>query len=263
MIRMETKTGWWLVTHQDHARLAGEFAGRWGNAVFARPEPRASVLHGIRVHDDGWVAKDAMPGVTREGKPAAFSRELVGRYSAFEEIDLADYLAVRERAVMAVDDPYAGLLVLLHTYNLLTERADRATIAVGQLQMLDGFLERLRGRKADLMRALGMVSEDGVVGNFRLLQAVDNLSLLGCVAYERPATLLYPLDCGDGVRREVAVSWLGERSFRLEPYPFEADRISFELPARHVLGKRFQDAEELRERFAEAAVEGLRVRVED
>ena len=31
MLRLETETGYWLVTHPDHARLAGAFAERWGN----------------------------------------------------------------------------------------------------------------------------------------------------------------------------------------------------------------------------------------
>jgi hypothetical protein len=71
------------------------------------------VLKGIACHDDGWAARDAHPSITRQGKPSAFSTELVGKYSAFEEIDLAEYLAVRERAVqiIAEDDPYAGLLI--------------------------------------------------------------------------------------------------------------------------------------------------------
>ena len=64
-------------------------------------------------------------------KPSAFSTELVGKYSAFEEIDLADYLAVRDRAVrlIAAEDAYAALLISMHTYNLLNEHADRSTIA--------------------------------------------------------------------------------------------------------------------------------------
>jgi len=41
MLRLETETGWWLVTHPDHARLAGAFAERWGNEKFLPPEPRA------------------------------------------------------------------------------------------------------------------------------------------------------------------------------------------------------------------------------
>jgi hypothetical protein len=107
MLRMESETGWWLITHPDHAHLAGDFAAAWGNAQFRKPEPRARVLKGIACHDDGWAARDAHPTITRQGKPSAFSTELVGKYSAFEEIDLEEYLAVRDRAVriIAEEDP--------------------------------------------------------------------------------------------------------------------------------------------------------------
>ena len=143
MLRLETETGWWLVTHPDHARLAGAFAGKWGNDRFLSPEPRENVLKGIARHDDGWTGRDATPQITRQGRPSAFSVELVGKYSAFEEIDLADYLAVRDRAVrsMAQEDAYAALLISMHTYNLLTAHADRSTIAPTQLPLLDQFLE--------------------------------------------------------------------------------------------------------------------------
>ena len=146
MLRMESESGWWLITHPDHARLAGDFAAAWGNALFRRPEPRVRVLRGIACHDDGWAARDAKPSLTRHGKPSAFSIELVGKYSAFEEIDLEDYLAVRDRAVriVAEQDPYAGLLISMHTYNLLTAHADRTTIAPAGLALLDDFLDRQR-----------------------------------------------------------------------------------------------------------------------
>src|SRR5208282_3525438 len=111
---------------------------------FLPPEPRGNVLKGIARHDDGWAARDASPKITRAGLPSAFSVELVGKYSAFEEIDLADYLAVRDRAVrmMASEDAYAALLISMHTYNLLTAHADRSTIAPADLPLLDGFLEK-------------------------------------------------------------------------------------------------------------------------
>src|SRR5271170_5930288 len=153
MLRLESATGWWLTTHPDHARLAAAFAEHWGNNRFVRPEPREHVLHGIASHDDGWVARDAQPVITREGKPSAFSTELVGKYSAFEEIDLADYLAVRERAVriIAEQDAYAGLLIAMHTYNLLTAHADRSTIVAEQLPLLDAFLAKQRGYQQELI----------------------------------------------------------------------------------------------------------------
>ena len=271
MLRLETDTGYWLVTHVDHAHLAGEFAAKWGNERFPLPEPRVRVLKGISQHDDGWRERDREPQVTRQGKPSAFSVELVGKYSAFEEIDLADYLAVRERAVrlIAEEDPYAAILVSMHTYNLLTERADRSTIAPQQLPLLDDFLRRQRVLQESL---LGQIAADATLNaehkeeiairdHFRLLQACDNLSLLACVDYRRPATLLHSLAQKGGGYQPVAVESIGERSFKLAPYPFGDSPLIFRISARHVEGKTFGSAAELGERFTAASAESLEVRV--
>jgi Protein of unknown function (DUF3891) len=269
MLRLETETGWWLVTHPDHARLAGAFAERWGNDRFLPPEPRARVLRGITLHDDGWVARDAKPEITRQGKPSAFSVELVGKYSAFEEIDLADYLAVRDRAVrlIAAEDPYAALLISMHTYSLLSEHADRSTIAAAELPLLDRFLEQQKELQqvlwnqiqADASVLPAQKSEGAIRDHFRLLQANDNLSLLTCVDFSRPASLLHPLPLREGGYARVEVRSSGTRHFVLDPYPFNASSLSIQFPARHVKGKLFSSAEELRAQFAAAPVEMLTV----
>lgn len=271
MLRMKTETGWWLITHPDHARLAGEFAAAWGNAVFRRPEPRARVLYGIAAHDDGWTTRDAKPSITRQGKPSAFSTELVGKYSAFEEIDLVDYLAVRERAVriIAENDPYAGLLIALHTYNLLTAHADRSTISVAQLPLLDAFLDGQRAYQSELRAAIALDSTlsseekdaQTIDEHFRLLQACDNLSLLTCVSFSAPADLLHPLPLCDGRTSEVRVLPMGPRHFRLEPWPFDEPEKVFNFPARHVEGERFGSSAELEMAYAAAPSETLTVRL--
>ena len=263
MLRLETDTGWWLVTHQDHALLAGQFAEHWGNAAFTRPEPRASVLLAIAAHDDGWVGRDAAPQVTGSGVPAAFSVDLVGKYSAFEEIDLADYIAVRERAVaiVAERDPYSGLLVSLHTRDLLTTRADRSTIASQQLPLLNAFLERQARFRKSLLAASPPCDGSLITSHFRLLQATDNLSLLACVDYGSPATLLHPLLLNNGEATPVVVEHRGERTFQLAPWPFDQESLSFNLPARHVEGKTFGDAVTLQAAYAAAPRIELRVRV--
>ncbi len=269
MLRLETDTGYWLVSHVDHANLAGNFAARWGNELFRSPEPRMQVLKGISRHDDGWRERDAWPQITRQGKPSAFSVELVGKYSAFEEIDLADYLAVRDRALrlIAEEDPYAAILVSMHTYNLLTERADRSTIATAQLPMLDDFLaqqmklqQTLRDKIAlDTSLTSEQSGDAAIRDNFRLLQATDNLSLLACVDYRQPATLLHPLPLNDGGYRTIAVESIGERSFRLDPYPFAEPCLAVSFPARLVEGKIFDASAELQEKFAAAPVSSLTV----
>ncbi len=270
MLRLATEDGWWLVTHPDHARLAGEFAAAWGNDLFTRPEPREHVLRGIFAHDNGWAARDAKPVVMRSGKPAAFSAELVGTYSAFEEIDLPAYLAVRRSAVQleAKEDLYAAILISRHTYNLLTARADRSTIKVEELPLLDAFLAEQLALQAALHTELletGTVGEEwlreaSLAENFRLLQGCDNLSLLSCVDYAGKASLLWPQKTRDGAS-EVVVERVGVRSFRLSPYPFERDEMVFQLRARFVRGLAFGSGEELAEKLSDAEWEELEVRV--
>lgn len=273
MLRLQTENGWWLVTHPDHARLAGAFAARWGNERFQPPEPRERVLKGISCHDDGWAARDAKPQITRQGRPSAFSAELVGKYSAFEEIDLADYLAVRDRAVrlIAEQDPYAAILISMHTYNLLTEHADRSTVAVNDLPLLDTFLREqeefqnlLRLQIAgDASIPLEGKSDIAIRDHFRLLQATDNLSLLTCVDFKQPAHLLHPLPLRDGTYTEVAAWPVGNRHFVLKPYPFAENGLTFEFPARNVEGSLFGSAEEFQARLDEAKVVMLSVELSE
>jgi hypothetical protein len=271
MLRLESETGWWLITHPDHARLAGAFAAAWGNGEFRRPEPRDRVLHGIASHDDGWAARDGHPSITGQGKPAAFSTELVGKYSAFDEIEIADYLAVRERAVriIAEEDAYAGLLIAMHTYNLLSEHADRSTIPPEGLVLLDDFLARQRVSQAELLDSIEADSslsseqkkDQMIREHFRLLQACDNLSLLTCVAFDRPATLLHPLPRNDGGTAGIEVLPLAARHFRLVPWPFAAPELEFQFPARHVTGHTFESSANLEAVFHAARVEQLTVKL--
>jgi Protein of unknown function (DUF3891) len=271
MLRLETETGWWLVTHPDHARLAGAFAERWGNERFLPPEPRVNVLKGIARHDDGWVARDAAPQITRQGKPSAFSVELVGKYSAFEEIDLADYLSVRERAVrlIASEDAYAAVLISMHTFNLLTDHADRSTIAPAQLPLLDNFLDQQKIFQQSLRVKISgdprftpeQASETAIRDHFRLLQVTDYLSLLTCVDFRQPAHLLHPLPLRGGGYTQVEAKPVGPRQFVLDPYPFAEPSIRFDFPARHVQGNLFSSAAQLQQQFDAGPVYTLSVTV--
>jgi hypothetical protein len=271
MLRLETETGWWLVTHSDHARLAGAFAERWGNDRFLPPEPRENVLRGIACHDDGWTARDALPQITRQGKPSAFSTELVGKYSGFEEIDLPDYLAVRNRAVreIAAEDPYAAILISMHTYSLLHDHADRSTILPAQLPLLDEFLAGQKTLQDSLQKQIAAnqnlrpehKNENTILNHFRLLQASDYLSLLTCVDFQKPVNLLHSLPTRDGRPSAIEARSIGKRHFVLDPYPLDAPSISFQFPARHVKGKLYSSAKELQNAFEAAPVEMLTVNV--
>jgi hypothetical protein len=166
-------------------------------------------------------------------------------------------------------DPYAALLVSMHTYNLLSARADRSTIAAEKLPMLDDFQERqlasqhrLRNAaESDLRYSNQDISNEAILDNFRLLQACDNLSLLSCVRSMEPATLLHPQRLAGGTCTEVAVEPVAARHFRLHPYPFGQARFTVTVPARHVEGHFFDSSGELAKKYAAAQVEELEVTI--
>ena len=262
MLRAQGPGGWWLIRHPDHAHLAGEFAARWGNHHFRTPDPRSDVIEGIRLHDDGWALRDQKPLLTRQGKPSAFGADLVGKYTAFEEIDLPEYLGVRGRAleVVAETNAYAAILISMHTCNLLTEHADRTTIQPAQLPLLDSFVAHQRQRQLELRAVCANsgrfqdphLSLATLTEHFRLLQACDNLSLLSCVDFAGPATLLHPLPLNDGHTSEVTVQRVGPRRFQLAPWPFDTHELSFQIPARWIEGTTFTDPAEIQAQYAAA-----------
>ncbi len=270
MIRIETDSGWILVEHPEHARLAGKFAARWGNADFAPPEPRADVLVAVARHDDAWATRDAVPFLTREGRPSAFSRELVGKYSAFEEIDFADYLAVRGRAADAVaaDNPYAGIIISMHTVSLLTTQADLSGLREHDLELHRRFIANQTKRQGEWIAALAAdpahaaaVQPAALNRAFEFLQACDSLSLGVCVRYPEAKNLRHRHPRRDGSSVDITCAPLGGDAYRLAPYPFDADDLRFELPCRTVAGRTFPSQEAFREAYAEAPVGRLNVRI--
>jgi Protein of unknown function (DUF3891) len=267
MIRIQEAGGWTLVGHQLHARLAGQFAVHWGNSDFAPPEPRADILVAVARHDDAWAARDAQPALTREGRPGAYSHELVGSYSAFEEIDLADYLAVRGRATEAVarDNPYAAILISMHTVNLLTEQADLRGLAPEKLQMHRDFIEGQLQRQRELSaiaatsHAAAELEPTQLRRAFEFLQFCDNLSLITCVRYPKPLTLRHRHPRSDGESVALVCTPLSATHYRVAPYPFDQDELNLKVPARRLTGATFADQAALRAAYAAAPVENLEV----
>jgi hypothetical protein len=267
MLRKSDNDGWLLITHPDHARLAGDFAEQWGNELFPAPSPRTDVLEAVFHHDDGWAARDRQPQITRQGQPSAFSVDLVGKYSAFEEIDLVDYLAVRSSAleIISTRNAYAAVLISMHTCNLLADRADYSTIAARDLPLLQAFLAEQRSRQADLRRMLqeergtadANLSEGAFLDNFHFLQACDCLSLLSCVDYAHPTDLLHDLLTHDGGRRRVKYFRKDQGVYTLDPFPFRGDQQQFSVPYRRVRPSQFASSAELTALYSAAAPENL------
>jgi len=256
MIRAETEEHWVLIRHPDHAFLAGQFADAWGNDRFARPEPFGSIRHAVYHHDDGWLARDANPGLTPQGIPEAFTRDLVGAYSAFEEIDLPNYLKVRGQATSAVaeQNPTAGIIVSMHTVNLLTEQADLETIQPEHRTAHAAFVADQQAWQAAERDRLGLSAEE-LQQAFEFLQACDNLSLIACSGYDEARPLRHTHPDRTGTRHEIKCLPVAAHTWKLDPWPFADDTLAFALPCRRVAKDAFSDESSYRQAFASAPVE--------
>ncbi len=264
MIRLELENHWLLLPHHEHARLAGEFARHWKNDEFLPPEPFAHVLDAVSRHDDSWEPRDAEPELTAEGRPSAFSRELVGTYSAFEEIDLRPYLEVRAGATekAAARDAYAAILISMHTVNLLTEQADLDSLTPENRTLHAAFVRNQKRRQEELRQKVAgkselapYVGDKGLNRAFAFLQACDSLSLNVAVDYEVPGTLRHKHPRRNGETTVINYERLKHRHYRLFPWPFDEPELSFEIPYRRVTGKTFKSTDDFRSRYQSSAIE--------
>lgn len=243
MIRIETESHWWLLTHKAHAELAGAFARHWKNPDFLPPDPFVSVLDAVSRHDDSWEPRDADPELTPDGNPSAFSSELVGSYDAFEEIDLEAYLNVRGNATeqAAARDPYAAVLISMHTVNLLTDQADLSTLSTSGKTLHSAFIEGQLSRQQELKSIIRsqpdlapFASDDHFARGFRFLQACDSFSLYLGVAYESPGALRHPQPMRGGGEAIITLNPAGPGQYTLDPYPLDQPAITFAIPYRKV-----------------------------
>lgn len=270
MIRIPTPEGYLLARHQDHARLAGRFAAHWGNAGFPPPAPPGSgtladIVTAVARHDDAWEARDAAPFLTREGRPSAFTRDLVGAYSAFEEIDLPDYLRVRGEATETVarDNALAAIIVSMHTVNLLTEQADLSTLKPADRPLHAAFIEGQQARQRELAAQLAATGRADAIAPallrraFEFLQACDNLSLLVCCCYDQPRPLRHTHPDHTGTHRTIGVTPLGEGRYRLSPWPFDQPELRFKVPARFVPAAACADLNTFRAAYASAPEQSI------
>jgi hypothetical protein len=268
VIRIPTGDGWILVRHPDHADLAGRIGSHWGNEEFLAPEPRKEALVAVFRHDDAWATRDSEPFITSKGLPGAFSRELVGAYSAFEEIDFADYLAVRACAAecVASESPYAAAVISMHTVDLLTTRADWGALAPADRRLLADFIGSQRRRQGELLSGISgdpamfsALSPSGIARVFEFLQACDSLSLTACVRYPGVIPLRHRHPRKDGSSATILCTPLGADTYRLSPYPLDEDGLVLEIPCRRVEGLSFETVDDLRKVFKAAPIDRISI----
>ncbi len=258
MIRRETGGSLMLIGQHDHSRLCGEMARQMGNGLFSSPLPFDATITAIAEHDCGWVAPDRQPELNQRGWPAHVF-----------ETDIAFSLEAWGASVDQVigRHPYAGLLVSLHAMALANHASLRQPEGADEFSRQQAFrLRRFVHRQIELQESLriqlgmrtdlplhGGLAEQGrspeedlLRINFFLLEFLDQLSLNLCfdqLVFGRIETV-YPRP-GDAPI-SVRISREAGGAMRVDPWPFNCQRLELTVPARCIKAHAYHDAEALK-----------------
>lgn len=149
MIRRPYEDGWLLIRQTDHARLSADLARAWQPAL---PEPTTFL---IEHHDDGWDAWEERPE-TGAGVPLNFT-----------ELDAASHVAIWERGITRLKDPYHKLLVSRHACHLMSHKPGTEDFFALQAQNQRAWASEIPVSTLETLHT-----------DFTLLQLFDWLSLL-------------------------------------------------------------------------------------
>lgn len=274
MIRRHVGDEFWMITQNDHAIISGELARHFGGNGFAAPDPRT--VRATALHDCGWPLHDDNPTLNRNRLP-------LDVFETPRQIGLMVWTASAERA--AREDPYAGLLVSLHSLALsvmattptqfVHEKFDLrhagARFEINKFQQAQIELqEQLRARlglRTDEPRRFGLAErssdprERQLIFDFRLLQAMDKLSLAVCCT-KPPAETINPLPVGPGrADQPLRVRRSSATQISVTPWAFTSDRLSIQIPFRRLPGEPFTDEQTFRAALAGAAIQRIEISV--
>jgi len=231
-----------------HALLAWQVAAHWGNRRTLRPAPRAETLAAVLLHDSGWVAFDADPGVDGDGRPVTFDRMPVEVHLGIWRTSVATALA---------HSRFAGLLVARHHLRLAAWKAadhprERELVAAfrEEMEALAARLEAQLGRDPRYAPAL---AGPRAAADAAVMAACDRLAVAICAGHEPPFEL--PAVGRGGEEVTVRVTAASGGAWRLRPWPLEGRRLTV-----HVEGVRLPPGPLDRERLRAALAGGEAVR---
>jgi hypothetical protein len=271
MIRKHVRDEFWLIAQHDHALLAGELARRVGARGYAAPSDGA--VRGIALHDCGWPAHDEAPTLNKHGLP-------LDVFETPPHIGLRVWSEGARRAARE-SDPYAALLVSLHTLSLsvyattpsplvherfdMSDATNRFEVNKFQQQQIElqEELRRRLGMRVDEPRRFGLAEQSRdprelqLTFDFRLLQAMDKLSLSVCCT-KPPFEALEPLlTAPGGTDRPIRVRLAGAFELALSPWPFRDERVALSVPFRRVAERTYASDEAFGEAYRAARLEQL------
>jgi hypothetical protein len=268
MIRHRQGGDFLLITQDDHARLAGRLAERYGNARFAAPSRRGEVIDAVTLHDHGWALHDREPTLNPQQWPLHV-------FETPPQISTKVWAESVRRA--REHGPYCALLVSLHTLALSALQQQHYSAAelrphhAMELFELNKFQQRqieieeeLRtalGLRTDLPLTIGLAkrrtsdAEDLLLSDYHILKAMDQVSL-ALLCSGNPFATIENISPRPGAEpQHLSVGYSGGWTVKVSPWPFDCDRIEAQVPFRRVPAERFPDEQSFRAAYADAPVE--------
>ncbi|HEV8290336.1 MAG TPA: DUF3891 family protein [Tepidisphaeraceae bacterium] len=259
MIRRDMGDWFFLFAQHDHAQLSGELARHYGNRLFARPDPLGPTIRAVGLHDCGWPLHDDRPTLNKDGLPLdVFETPL--------DIAIGIWQAGVERA--GDEDLYTQLLVSLHVLGLSGFAAARQHDRREQFE-LNKFQHRQIEKQVELRKRLAMAldvplklglavrsdiaQEEQLRRNHNVVQTMDRISLGLCCAdlvFEKIEAIV-PRPGAAAVTLNFVRT--DDFALRVEPWPFDQEIIELQMPYRAVAAGQYEDVEEFRKAFADAA----------
>ncbi len=254
MMDEDAGSGAWAIPQVSHSWMAGQFARRWGNRRVPQAAPRAEVEAAVLLHDCGWTEFDTDPGVDSEGRPVTFNR-----------MPVATHLEVWRMSVArtAMHSRYAASLVAAHFAFLADRKAEELlergdTTGARSTEAFRAEMERLRSGwdeelAADARYRRFLDGEERRL-NASILSACDLLSVLLCASMPFGTIPVRAID-REGKAEELTIVPVGERRFKIRPWPFEGPKFAVHCEGRRLFGTRFPDGESLRKDLLSARVD--------
>ena len=271
MIRRTAGSDWQLIAQSDHARLAAELASHVGNQLFDRPAERELFIQAVAIHDDGWIDVDANSPLNGRGEPMDFTEAPLS-------LALTAWGTSAERATEI--HPLVGLLVSLHSLALSTVRSssESSTLSDASVRFALNKFQHRQIELQELCRNTLKLSADqplhhgiaessvdpreqSIVHQFRLLQAMDRLSLSLCCSGPME-TQIKPVVARPGGRpitlRSQRTSAAG---LVVKPWPMASSVIGCSVAARKIAASAFAEPSQLAGAVAAATLESMQFTV--
>jgi hypothetical protein len=237
-----------LILQIDHSRVAGLLAAHWGNDLFAPLRPYASMVVAAQEHDSGWWDWEIKPTINDQGYPIDY----INTSKSLGKSKLDFFRNGIER--VAQQDPYAGLIDLMHGVGLLTR-------GYGLLKYMpdyspdpqvQDFLRDEEALRLQLLQTLrssetyrDLATDEHIWTNYKLMEIFDQLGQFICNRYpfntdsrkNGPSNTLsdVPVPVRPGLDDvQLTVDVQDETRAVIRPWPFDAEILEISFPARLV-----------------------------